>query len=70
MENAKKYDLMYKVGTVFLFIGVIAWFPYMYFKYVLGIETNVTPYLLMHLSGVIPGAILRRYSRVKQKNLS
>ncbi len=70
MEEAKKYALMHKIGIGFLFIGTIAWFPYMYFKYIQGIDVEITPYLLTHLSGIIPGAILRRYPREKMKTLS
>ncbi len=47
-------------GRILIFIGVSAWIPYGVLAYILGRETNVAPFLVVHLSGVIPGALLVR----------
>ncbi len=47
-------------GRILIFMGVSAWIPYAVLEYILGRETNVAPYLAVHLSGVIPGALLVR----------
>ncbi len=47
-------------GRILIFIGVSAWIPYGVLAYIMGRETNVTPFLVVHLSGVIPGALLLR----------
>ncbi len=47
-------------GRILIFMGVSAWIPYAVLEYILGRETNVVPFLAVHLSGVIPGALLVR----------
>lgn len=47
-------------GRILIFVGVSAWIPYGVLAYVLGRETNVAPFLIVHLFGVIPGALLVR----------
>lgn len=55
-----------QVGRIFLWIGAAAWVPYTILKYVLGHEdTPMTPYLICHLSGVIPGCIISRWPWIK-----
>ena len=59
--------MQYRVGKVFLWIGILAWFPYGILKYIVGQEVSVAPYLTVHLCGVIPGTILTRLARRKAK---
>ena len=47
-----------RIGEVLIALGVLAWAPYLYLS---GSEREVPslPFLIWHLSGVIPGALLR-----------
>ena len=47
-------------GLVLIILGVSAWAPYGVLKYGFGQEVNVVPFLSVHLTGVIPGALLKR----------
>lgn len=53
-------------GRVLIFMGVSAWIPYGVLVYIMGRETNVAPFLMVHLSGVIPGAILVRSALLRR----
>jgi hypothetical protein len=55
-----------RIGRIFLWIGAAAWLPYVLLKYVLGHpDTPMTPYLICHLSGVIPGSIISRWPWIR-----
>lgn len=45
-------------GRILIWIGVAAWVPYAIQAYGLGHDVIVTPYLAVHLAGVVPGALL------------
>ena len=47
-----------RLGTALIAFGVLAWVPYFILREQ-GVEAPSAPFLLWHLSGVIPGAILR-----------
>jgi len=46
-------------SRILIYLGVLAWAPYLYLTQVLGQETNITPFLAVHLTGVLSGAALR-----------
>lgn len=46
------------LGRILIVLGVLMWVPYGILKYGLGLDVPVFPFLILHLSGVIPGAIL------------
>ena len=46
--------------------GVAAWIPYGVWKYLLGGNPPLAPFLTVHLCGVIPGAILKLLARRKK----
>jgi hypothetical protein len=50
-----------RLGTGLIAFGVLAWVPYFILREQ-GVDAPSTPFLIWHLSGVIPGAILR-YTR-------
>ncbi|MBI2847091.1 MAG: hypothetical protein HYX82_04330 [Chloroflexi bacterium] len=50
------------LGTWLIFVGVLAWVPYAILKWMMGLHPPVLPFLAVHLSGVIPGFILKRYT--------
>ena len=46
-------------SRILIYLGVLAWAPYLYLTQVLGQETNITPFLAVHLTGVLSGVALR-----------
>jgi len=55
------------VGKALIWIGVLAWMPYVAMKYLGGMEVSVVPFLTAHLLCVIPGALLSRLARAARK---
>ena len=45
-------------GRLLIVLGVLAWAPWFYQTEVLGRALEITPYLLMHLTGVLSGLLL------------
>ena len=48
-----------RIGKILLWIGILAWMPYMYLKFVAGQEAPITPYLTVHLIGVLGSLSMR-----------
>jgi hypothetical protein len=48
-----------RLGNILIGVGVLAWVPYLYITESLHEEVPVAPFLVWHLAGVIPGALLR-----------
>lgn len=46
-------------SRVLIYLGVLAWAPYLYLTRILGQETDIAPFLAAHLSGVLGGVALR-----------
>jgi hypothetical protein len=46
-------------SRILIYLGVLAWAPYLYLTRVLEQETSIAPFLAAHLSGVLPGLALR-----------
>ncbi len=46
-------------SRILIYLGVLAWAPYFYLTRVLGQDTNIAPFLAVHLTGVLPGLVLR-----------
>lgn len=47
-------------------LGVLAWAPYIYITRVQNVETELMPFLLAHLTGVLSGVGIRVYLQLKQ----
>jgi hypothetical protein len=47
-----------RIGEALIAFGVLAWAPYLYLTEA-GRDVPSLPFLLWHLSGVVPGAVLR-----------
>ena len=45
------------LGKILIVLGVLMWLPYFALK-LSGAEVSVMPFLILHLLGVIPGALL------------
>jgi hypothetical protein len=46
------------IGRIMILLGVLAWAPYLYQTEVLEQSVEISPYLAMHLTGVLGGIIL------------
>jgi hypothetical protein len=46
------------VGRVMIVLGVAAWAPYLYQKELLSQSVEITPYLIVHLIGVLGGSLM------------
>lgn len=46
-------------SKVLIYLGVLAWAPYLYITRSLGQEIEITPYLIAHLTGILSGAAVR-----------
>ena len=47
------------LGTLLIWLGVLAWAPYFYLSRIVGQDIDVGPFLAVHLTGVLSGAALR-----------
>lgn len=55
-----------RLGTLLITFGVLAWVPYFIAQEMSGREIESIPFLVWHLSGVVPGGLLR-YTRIGLK---
>ncbi len=46
-------------SRILIYIGVLAWTPYLYLEQVLGQDVEIGPFLATHLAGVLSGVALR-----------
>lgn len=46
-------------SRILIYLGVLAWAPYLYLTRSLGQEVEITPYLTAHLSGIFSGIAIR-----------
>ena len=51
-----------RLGTVLLWLGVLAWLPFIYFL-ATGQNPSIYPFLVVHLTGVVGGTRLRALDR-------
>jgi hypothetical protein len=59
-----------RAGRILIWVGVLAWVPYMVLKYYLGHDVSPLPFLTVHLLGVIPGAYLRHFGGSREETSS
>ena len=58
-------------SRVLIYLGVLAWLPYLYLAKIVGQEISIGPFLAMHLTGVLSGIALRlsvEWDRVAQRS--
>lgn len=53
-----KADRVGVVGRILVLVGVSAWIPYLTMKYVMKIDVDITPFLSVHLPGVLGGGLM------------
>ena len=51
-----------KLSTALLLLGVSVWAVYFGLKFITGVEREVAPFLIAHLSGVLSGAGIKVYN--------
>jgi hypothetical protein len=49
------------LGRILIWLGVLAWVPYAWLKYLRQADPALLPFLALHLAGVIPGVVLTRW---------
>jgi hypothetical protein len=54
------------IGRILILLGVLAWLPYFYQKYILSDLVTIEPYLIVHLVGVLGGIVLLLSIQVKR----
>lgn len=52
-------SLSRRLGSVLILLGVAVWVPYFIFKNFAATEVSLAPFLILHLSAVVPGLLLR-----------
>ena len=55
-----------RLAKILILVGVAAWIPYGILKFGFGQEPVAYPFLAVHLSGVIPGFLLRRWDLLRR----
>lgn len=46
-------------SRILIYLGVLAWAPYLYFERILAQDVEIGPFLAAHLTGVLSGVVLR-----------
>ena len=46
-------------SRILIYLGVLAWVPYLYFERILALDVEIGPFLAVHLVGVLSGVTLR-----------
>ena len=59
---SKKTKQLKTISTVLLVVGVSVWGVYFGLEWLTGVEREVTPFLMAHLSGVLTGAGIKLYN--------
>ena len=55
-----------QLSTILLLLGVSVWGVYFGLKFLTGVEREITPFLIAHLSGVVSGAGIKVYNFVSK----
>ena len=58
VNSTQKRHKRQVVGRILIFVGVLAWMPYLYQKDILAKSIEIVPYLSVHLAGVLGGIAL------------
>lgn len=59
-----------KASKILIYLGVMAWIPYIYLDDVVGADVSITPYLIMHLTGIFSGIFVRLSVSFSQHQLN
>ena len=55
-----------RISTILIYLGVMAWLPYIYLKNEVGADVDITPYLIIHLTGILSGIFVRLSESITQ----
>jgi len=61
MTEKREKDLLERLGTILILLGVAVWGVYAVLRYGMGSDAAVRDFLPYHLAGVVPGVILKRH---------
>lgn len=59
-------------SRILIYLGVLAWVPYLYLDKIVGVDMQIGPFLAAHLTGVLSGVALRlsvAFDRSTQRSL-
>lgn len=57
--SRSRKPLQRRISNALIFIGIIVWGPYFLMKSSLGEQVEIVPFLIIHLSGIFGGILLR-----------
>lgn len=58
------------LSKILIYLGVMAWVPYIYLDKVAHVEVEITPFLIAHLTGIFSGAFVRISVYISEKKTS
>lgn len=61
MSEKRQKDLLERLGTILILLGVAVWGVYAVLRFGMGSGAAVRDFLPYHLAGVVPGLILKRH---------
>jgi hypothetical protein len=61
MSEKRERDLLERLGTILIVIGVAVWGVYAVLHFGMDSDAAVRDFLPYHLAGVVPGVILKRH---------
>ena len=67
IEISPKRKRLKNVSTALLVFGVSVWGVYFGLQWITGVEREITPFLIAHLSGVLSGAGIKLYTFFTKK---
>jgi hypothetical protein len=64
--NNRVDNLLLKMGTVLIILGVSVWGVYAVLHFIMDINVSGGYFLVFHLAGVVPGALLRHHHSISK----
>jgi len=61
MSEKREKDLLERLGTILIVLGVAVWGVYAVLRFGMGSDAAGRDFLPYHLAGVVPGVILKRH---------
>lgn len=66
----KREKFLKQFSTILILLGVSAWAAYFGLEWITGVEREIKPFLIVHLSGVLSGAGIKVYNFLARQNNS
>ncbi len=68
VEPVTRVSLQKKISNLLIGIGIAIWLPYLLVKNLLNPDLVILPFLIVHLSGIIGGTLIRLIPLKKVRN--